>query len=93
MTGRGAAFVSKEQPSRVRNGAWNANGDVGTPPKRSMRRAIDEKCRDCCFDPLDDGNWRQQVGACEITTCALWEFRPRSRPRAARPDHDSKDPF
>ena len=51
------------------------------------RDAVALKCIDCC-------GWQYaEAKRCEITSCALWEFRPRSRPRAARPDHDSKDPF
>jgi hypothetical protein len=47
----------------------------------SMRSAINEKCRDCIYDPLAPGNWRQQVQACVITTCPLWPLRPKSKPR------------
>ena len=44
-----------------------------------LRRAIGAKCRDCIFDPLARGNWRQQVTLCTCTDCALWEHRPVSR--------------
>ncbi len=46
---------------------------------RSLRRAIDTKCRDCIFDPLARGNWRQQITLCSCTNCPLWEYRPVSR--------------
>jgi hypothetical protein len=47
----------------------------------SMRRAINEKCKDCIYDPLcGGGNWRQQVEACTIKSCSLWPYRPKSRP-------------
>lgn len=47
----------------------------------SRQKAINEKCRDCIYDPLAPGNWRQQTGACTIKTCPLWPYRPVSRPR------------
>ena len=49
------------------------------PNRRTRQQAIDAKCKDCIYDPLDDGTWRQQVEGCDITDCALWNYRPRSR--------------
>jgi hypothetical protein len=47
----------------------------------SMRRAINEMCRDCIYDPVAGlGNWRQQTQACGITKCPLWPLRPISKP-------------
>jgi len=55
-------------------------------PNRARKRnlvtrqdAIDAKCRDCIYDPYSKGNWKQQVHGCQIVTCALWPYRPRSR--------------
>ena len=36
----------------------------------SMRKAIDEKCKDCIYDPEVEGGWKQQVWACELQACA-----------------------
>jgi hypothetical protein len=47
----------------------------------SRQKAINDKCRDCIYDPLAPGNWRQQTGACTIRTCSLWPYRPVSTPR------------
>lgn len=48
----------------------------------SLRKAINEKCRDCIYDPNSGlGNWRQQVQACTCTSCPLFPYRPKSRPR------------
>ena len=44
----------------------------------SMRKAINDKCKDCIYDPCAPGNWRQQVQACTISTCSLWAYRPKS---------------
>ena len=45
----------------------------------TRQKAIEAKCKDCTYDPLDDGTWRQQVERCDITDCALWNYRPKSR--------------
>lgn len=42
----------------------------------SLRKAINDKCRDCCYDPLAGGTWRQQVGECAAESCPLWHVRP-----------------
>jgi hypothetical protein len=45
----------------------------------SLRKAINEKCRDCIYDPKSGlGNWRQQVEGCTIQSCSLWPYRPKS---------------
>lgn len=44
----------------------------------SLRKAINDKCRDCTFDPQSgDGTWGRQVDACTITSCALHPVRRR----------------
>jgi len=48
-------------------------------PTRSLRKAIDNKCKDCVYDPANKGTWRQQVEACDIESCPLWPVRPTSR--------------
>ena len=48
----------------------------------SLRKAIDTKCRECIYDSCAAGRWREQVAACELTACALWPVRPKSRGRA-----------
>jgi hypothetical protein len=45
----------------------------------TRNEAIAMKCKDCSYDELDVGTWRQQVEQCEITDCALWAYRPKSR--------------
>ena len=49
-------------------------------------QAIAAKCRACIYDDLEVGNWRQQCGACAVTECPLWAFRPQSRPHKQKPD-------
>jgi hypothetical protein len=48
-----------------------------------MRAAINAKCKDCIYDKLERGTWRQQAGACTITSCSLYEFRPMPVQRKA----------
>jgi hypothetical protein len=43
----------------------------------SLRRVINEKCKDCIYDPASKGTWRQQVSLCCIRSCPLWSFRPK----------------
>ena len=42
----------------------------------TRQKAIEEKCRECIYDELDQGTWRQQVKACDIESCALHPYRP-----------------
>jgi len=50
----------------------------------SMRKAINDKCKDCIWDPLSGlGNWRQQVQGCTSVDCPLYPLRPLSKPRGA----------
>jgi hypothetical protein len=46
--------------------------------KASPRRAIANHCKSCVYDPQCSGNWKQQVEACTITQCDLYEHRPLS---------------
>ena len=55
-------------------------------PRPSLRAAIDRKCKDCTYDPMAPGNWRQQVQACTVTTCPLHPVRPQSRGTRAEED-------
>mgnify|MGYP006270936887 CR=1 FL=1 len=48
-------------------------------------QAINEKCKDCIYDPKAPGNWRQQVTGCTSIKCALWPFRPVSKPKTRTP--------
>ena len=43
----------------------------------SLRKAINEKCKDCTYDSLDRGTWLFQVGNCDSKDCPLWEVRPK----------------
>lgn len=63
--------------------AIDATPEGVTKQKRSLRRAVNEYCRSCIYDPLDKGagNWRQQVANCTVAKCALYEVRPFSKPK------------
>jgi len=53
---------------------------------RSLRAAIDAKCRECLYDPDSGcGPWRMQVDACTSPSCPLYPVRPRSRARQEGP--------
>lgn len=52
----------------------------------SMRKAINDKCRECIYDPVSGtGTWRQQVEACPCTSCPLFALRPVSSGEKAIP--------
>ena len=51
----------------------------------SLRKAINEKCKDCIYDPQGRGNWRQQVTACPCQDCPLWPVRPVSKGKKESP--------
>jgi len=42
----------------------------------SLRKAIDNMCKDCSYDKYDKGTWRQQIAACIINDCPLHKVRP-----------------
>ena len=51
----------------------------------SLRKRINEKCKDCMYDSLAVGTWLQQVTLCDKKSCALYDVRPKTR----RPMPDS----
>jgi hypothetical protein len=43
----------------------------------SMRKAINDKCKECIYDAVSGtGTWRQQVEACTSRSCSLYAVRP-----------------
>lgn len=43
----------------------------------SMKKCIEDKCKDCIYDSAIPGTWREQVENCRSEkTCALWPVRP-----------------
>lgn len=76
--------IAVEEEEEIEEG-----GETLTPEgkkRKSMRAAINAYCKDCTYDDefKGGGTWREQTQACTITKCALWEFRPVSRPRKAK---------
>ena len=56
----------------------------------TRQEAIDAKCKECIYDPEEDGTWRQQVKACDIDACALHSYRPmpyKPRNHAVQPEY------
>ena len=49
--------------------------------KLTRQQAINAFCKECIYDELVKGNWRQQVTACTMQNCSLYEYRPISRPK------------
>lgn len=42
----------------------------------SLKKCIEEKCKDCTYDQAAPGTWREQVELCNVRKCALWPVRP-----------------
>lgn len=42
----------------------------------SLKKCIEEKCKDCTYDHAAPGTWREQVELCRVKKCALWPVRP-----------------
>ncbi len=48
--------------------------------KRTRKQAINDKCKECIYDPIaGDGTWRQQVADCTSPSCPLFDWRPLPR--------------
>ena len=50
-----------------------------TTKRTSLRQAINAKCRECSYDPLSPGKWREQVAVCGCSGCPLYDVRPVPR--------------
>jgi len=47
--------------------------------RRSLREAVNAKCKSCIYDPFGGcGTWREQVQACPSANCPLHPVRPMS---------------
>lgn len=42
----------------------------------SLKKCVENMCKSCTYDATQSGSWRNQVEACTVKTCALWEVRP-----------------
>ena len=43
----------------------------------SLRKRIDQNCKDCTYDSACPGSWRQQVALCSIESCPFWDIRAK----------------
>ena len=43
----------------------------------SLRKKIDQNCKDCTYDSACPGSWRQQVALCSIKSCPFWDIRAK----------------
>lgn len=44
--------------------------------KKSLRKAINENCRDCIYDPEVAGSAATQIELCSAYRCKMWVVRP-----------------
>lgn len=59
-------------------------GRASGAPKARVWKLIDAKCRDCVYDSEEPGTWVEQIEACQISDCPLWEIRKVSVKAAPR---------
>ncbi|HIF49929.1 MAG TPA: hypothetical protein EYQ42_00080 [Thiotrichaceae bacterium] len=45
----------------------------------SLRKPVNENCKECIYDNLAPGTWLQQVTLCSIKTCRLYKVRPQTK--------------
>jgi hypothetical protein len=43
----------------------------------SLRRKIDQNCKNCIYDSACPGSWRQQVSLCTVKSCPFWDIRAK----------------
>ena len=80
-TGVGFTNLTKEELEEIRKKGFEARKAVNDANKSkkytTLRAAVNAHCKGCIYDPLAGGTWLQQVDACEITKCEMYEWRPR----------------
>ena len=47
--------------------------------RTSLRKCINDNCKNCIYDPVAAGTWRQQVTLCTVTSCAVYPVRPATK--------------
>lgn len=62
----------------------------------SLRAAIDAMCKNCIYDPISPGTWREQVEGCSSSNCPLHAVRPipiaAAKERAAEQRQEQAEP-
>jgi len=71
----------------------NNSDSLQNPPKIikkiGLRKAVDNHCKACIYDELEQGTWRAQVERCTVTNCDLYPFRPRPIKTANEVDNEN----
>ena len=44
-----------------------------------LKKRINDKCKECIYDPYSLGTWVKQVEECTSTSCPLHPVRPQTR--------------
>lgn len=45
----------------------------------SLRKRIDQHCKQCTYGKNAVGSWKQQVTVCSVTSCSLFPVRPKTK--------------
>ena len=77
-----ARSLEKRNPAYAWQGAGFQGHTMKHTATRSLRAAINDKCRECIYDSIGGaGTWREQVTACTSRACPLYPVRPLTQPR------------
>lgn len=74
---------SEVQFSDVQSEAIDAEESAGDGlcHTKSRKKAINDYCRSCSFDPSQNGSFQEQITICPVLSCELWPLRPMTKPR------------
>jgi hypothetical protein len=62
----------------ARYGGFFSKESAMQQAKLSPQQAIFQHCKGCTYDPHEKGTWVEQVDACTITQCELYEHRKKT---------------
>jgi hypothetical protein len=72
-------YYETSAPSGQSDSNDSANGATRLRSNRTPMQAINQNCKDCIYDPLAAGTWRQQVTLCSVGSCAFFALRPTTK--------------
>ena len=80
-----------EQTEKLESSTRRTSTKKKVKPKKppSLRKAIDNYCTWCIFDPKDEGSRLIQIHNCKNTECPLYLVRPLSK--STKVDTDEQD--
>jgi hypothetical protein len=70
-------MVFSEESKKKAKEAKKASNEANRLKRfKTLRLAVRMHCKGCIYDQAEHGNWLQQVTACTVTQCEMYEWRP-----------------